>query len=132
MEQIQVQHEEKIINGEIERVLKAFIRAAECVPQGICEPNAARITVSRYYVTFHSHVGEVTLARDGKTIFAEVRTEGNKIFTADEVFVLKDDRQRVKIYSPRVVINGSVYTTDEFIDFVRRGFWALMRAVGWV
>ncbi len=44
------------------------------------------------------------------------------------MFALKNDRQM--IYSPRLAA-GEVYTADEFVDFVRRGFQSLLGAAGW-
>ncbi len=128
MEQI---HEEKIVSSKIERVLEAFINATECIPRGICEPNAAQVVVSKHYVAFNSKDGEIRLVRDGKSVFVEVETDGCKIFTTEyDMFVLKDGRR--KVYSPRLAVGGGVYTVDEFTAFVRRGFKALLSAANWV
>jgi len=130
MEQIQVRHEEKIINAEIERVMKAFIDAVVCVSHGICLPDEAKTIISRYHVAFISDSGMIRLVQD-KSLFVEAEANGCKIFTTDyDMFVLKDGKE--KIYSPRLVINSRVYTVDEFIDFVRRGFRAILSAANWV
>lgn len=129
MEQIQTRHEEEIINAEIERVMKAFIDAVVCVSHGICLPDEAKIIVSRYHVAFISDSGMIRLVQD-KSLFVEAEANGCKIFTTDYMFVLKNGKK--KIYSPRLVINSRVYTVDEFIDFVRRGFRAILSAANWV
>ena len=131
MERIQTRHEEKIVNSEIERVLKAFIDAVVCVPRGICLPDEAKIIISKYHVAFISDSGRIRLVQD-KSFFVEAEANGCKIFTTDDydMFVLKDGKE--KIYSPRLVINSRIYTVDEFIDFVRRGFRAILSAANWV
>jgi len=123
-------HEEKITNREIEHVLRTFVRAVECVPRGVCEPDTARVVVSRHYVAFVVPNGEVKLINDGG-LFAEVVAGNYKVMTdAWDMFTLKNDKQR--IYSPRFVVDNKVYTTDEFVDFVRKGFQSLLGAAGWV
>jgi hypothetical protein len=101
-----------------------------CVPRGICESDVAQIAVSKYYVAFINGSGEIRLVRGGKSLFVEVETNNHKIFTADDVFVLKDDKQ--KVYSPRLMVNNNVYTVDKFIEFIRMGFQSILSAANWV
>jgi hypothetical protein len=110
--------------------MKAFIDAVVCVSHGICLPDEAKTVISRYHVAFISDSGMIRLVQD-KSLFVEAETNGRKIITTDyDMFVLKDGKE--KIYSPRLVINSRVYTVDEFIDFVRRGFRAILSAANWV
>jgi hypothetical protein len=121
---------EIITNDKIERVLEAFKSAVECTPRGICEPGGSHIAVSRRYVAF-ADKGEVRLERDGKQLFVEVRTDGCRLVTdAWDMFVLRCGGNA--FISPRLAVGGKIFTTDEFIEFVRRGFRALLRTADWV
>jgi len=48
-----------------------FRQAIECMPRGNCLPDDAHIVVSKYYIAFIAHGGEVKLTRAGA--FVEVR-----------------------------------------------------------
>jgi hypothetical protein len=89
-------HKEVIENNEIKHVLRAFIDAVECVPRGICEPDAVDMSVSKRYVVAFVGGGEVRLDRDGKSVFAQVRTGNYKLLTTKwDMFVLRGNRQIV-------------------------------------
>ncbi|MFZ8809170.1 MAG: hypothetical protein ACO2PN_13840 [Pyrobaculum sp.] len=121
-------HKERIVNREVEHVLEAFAKTVECVSRGTCDC-AAHVVVSRHYVAFVAPNGEVRLINNGG-LFVEVRTSCRLFTDSWDMFTLKNDKQR--IYSPRLVVGNKVYTTDEFVDFVRRGFQSLLGAAGWV
>jgi hypothetical protein len=121
-------HEETIINNEIERVLKVFMHAVECVPR-VCEFNF-HIVIGKNYVAFVSNEGEVRAIHDG-SVFAEAKTANYKLLTdAWDMFVLKGRGQTV--YSPRLAVDGKLFTTDELVDLVRRGFRVLLGIANWV
>jgi hypothetical protein len=126
------QHEETINEiGEIERVLEAFMRSVECVPRGICIPDNARVDISKYYVGFVSPHGIIRLERDGKSIFVTVEAGGCRLITTSyDMFMYRDDKK--KVYSPRIAVGSNVYTVDEFVAFMRRGFQVLLSAASWV
>jgi len=124
-----MEHKEVIRNPEIENVLMAFKDAVECVPRGICQPDDAHVVVSKYYVAFtDSSRGEVKLV---SSVFVEVRAGNYLLFTDDwDMFVFKNGRQTA--YSPRIAVGGKTLTTDEFVEFVRKGFQVLLSAANWV
>jgi hypothetical protein len=130
MEQtLQTQHREVIINDEIECVLMAFKNAAECVPRGICQPDEAKIIVSKYYVAFTDGRGEVKLVRGG---FVEVRAGSYLLFTNSwDMFTLKH-AGKLLAYGPKLAVGRDIYTTDEFIEYIRKSFKVLLSATGWV
>jgi hypothetical protein len=125
-----MEHKEVVRNPEIESVLTAFKNAVECVPRGICTPDDAHVVVSKYYVAFLYGDGELKLIRDGKSLFAEVRASGCRLLTGSDMFVFKNSRQTA--YSPRIAVGGKTLTTDEFVEFVRKGFQVLLSAANWV
>jgi hypothetical protein len=133
MEQI---FQEVIINGEIERILEMFRSTVECVPRGICLPDEAKIVVSKYYVSFIDD-GEVKLVNGGASSFVEVRAGSYLLLTNSwNMFALKH-MDKLIAYGPRVAVGKEVYTADELIEFVRRGFKAILSkailsAANWV
>jgi hypothetical protein len=121
MEQI---HRQEIANDEVERVMKAFMRAVEWACGDF------HIIIGNGYVAFVSSEGVVKAIRDG-SVFVEARTANYRLLTdAWDMFVLKGRRQIV--YSPRLAVNDKLFTTDELIDLVRRGFRVLLGVASWV
>jgi hypothetical protein len=105
----------------------AFKDAVECVSRGVCRP--AHIVVSKYYVAF-IHEGEIRLTREEK-FFVEVKVDNSRLITDDwDMFVLRNDGQIIS--SPRLAVGREIFTTDEFIEYIRKSFQALLSAASWV
>jgi hypothetical protein len=123
---------EKITNAEIAHALEMFWQAVECMPSGACLPDEVHIVASKNYVVFISPRGdEVRLIRDDKSVHLIVKAGNYKLVTDSwDMFTLKSGKR--VIYSPRIVIGRETYTTDELIEYVRKGFKALLNAVNWV
>lgn len=130
----QTQNEGKITpNGEIAQVLRAFRDAVMCVPWGVCTPDAAQIVVSKYFVSFVHGDGEVKVARDG----VEVRAGDYALFIDGYgMFILLrrngDGTVTRLAYGPRLVLDNETFTTDEFVDYIRKGVKVLLSATNWL
>jgi hypothetical protein len=125
-----MEHVEVIKNDRVERVLMEFKDAAECVPRGICRPDEAHVVISKYFIAFIGNEGEVRLVRDGK-LHAEVRVNNTRLVTDSwDMFVFRSGSGLIN--SPRLAVGNAVFTTDEFIEFIRRGFQSIMLEANWV
>jgi hypothetical protein len=124
-----MEHKEIIRDSKIERILMAFKDAVECVPRGVCRPDEAHIAVSKYYVAF-IHEGEIRLMREGKFLLVEVKADNSRLITDGwDMFVLRNGGQIIS--SPRLAVGREIFT-DEFVEYIRKGFQALLSAASWV
>jgi len=128
-----MEHKEVIINREIEHALEMFRQAVECVPR-TCLPDSANIIVSKHYVVFVTPRGdEVKLVRDDDFVTAEIRAGEYKLIVDRwDMFVLRKNGKTIQV-GPRIAIGSigsDIYSTDEFIEFVRKGFQSILGA--WV
>jgi hypothetical protein len=127
----QVEHKEVVINREIEQVMETFRSAIECVPRGICLPDSAHIIVSKYEISFITPGGEVKLMRGDKSTFVEVRAGDVRLINDSwDMFVLRSGNKVIN--SPRLAVGNMVFTTDEFVEYIRRGFQVILSAANWV
>ena len=110
---IPVRHE--VMSDEISQLIKEFASATRL-------PSDAGINVTVFDISYTSPRGQIKLAICCCASCTEIKTKNHTLITNSFNEFVLDGRA-----APRLVIENDIYDVEGFINFLRRGFKALLR-----